>query len=82
MLKDLFNYFWLVNETDDPYLALALGTGKGVGLINMEETLKSAQASGAQSEADKKPRDGRFAEMGVHDSVGQLVDVTVHGWKA
>jgi catechol 2,3-dioxygenase-like lactoylglutathione lyase family enzyme len=26
-------------------------------------------------------RGGRFAEMGVHDPVGQLVDVTVHGWK-
>ena len=45
----------------------------------MEETLKSAQASGAKGEADTKPRDGRFAEMGVHDPVGQMVDVTVHG---
>jgi hypothetical protein len=44
--------------------------------------LKNAQTSGAKSEADTKPRDGRFAEMGVHDPVGQLVDVTVHGWKS
>jgi hypothetical protein len=29
-----------------------------------------------------KPKDGRFAERGVRDPVGQLVDVTVHGWKA
>jgi hypothetical protein len=48
----------------------------------MEATLKTAMTTGAQSEADKKPRDGRFAEMGVHDPVGQLVDVSVHGWKA
>jgi hypothetical protein len=47
----------------------------------MEETLKTAQATGAKSEADQKPRDGRFAEMGVHDPTGQLVDVTMHGWK-
>ena len=47
----------------------------------MDETLQAAQQAGAKSEADKKPRDGRFAEMGVHDPTGQLVDVTVHGWK-
>ena len=51
------------------------------GYINMAVMLKAAQASGAQSDAETKPRDGRFAEMGVHDPVGQLVDVTVHGWK-
>jgi catechol 2,3-dioxygenase-like lactoylglutathione lyase family enzyme len=54
----------------------------GFQVESMEETLKNAQASGAKSEADTKPRDGRFAEMGVHDPVGQLVDVTVHGWKS
>ena len=54
----------------------------GFQVENMEETLKTAMTTGAQREADKKPRDGRFAEMGVHDPVGQLVDVSVHGWKA
>jgi ABC-type nitrate/sulfonate/bicarbonate transport system substrate-binding protein len=54
----------------------------GFQVENMEETLKSAQASGAQSEADKKPRDGRFAEMGIQDPTGTPVDVSVHGWKA
>jgi catechol 2,3-dioxygenase-like lactoylglutathione lyase family enzyme len=49
---------------------------------DMDETLKAADASGAQRAADKKPRDGRFAEMGVRDTVGQLVDVSVHGWKS
>ena len=68
MLKDLFNYFWLVNETDDPpfespqggecalrlaqgpefdrrvepHLALALGTGKGVGLIDLSDEVGPA----------------------------------------
>lgn len=54
----------------------------GFQVENMEETLNAAQAAGAKSEADKKPRDGRFAEMGVRDPVGQLVDVSVHGWKS
>ena len=49
---------------------------------DMEGTLKTAEASGAQGGAAKKPRDGRFAEMGVHDPAGQLIDVSVHGWKA
>jgi hypothetical protein len=54
----------------------------GFQVENMDETLKIANQSGAKSGAEKKPRDGRFAEMGVHDPVGQLVDVSVHGWKA
>jgi len=54
----------------------------GFQVEDVEETLKTAAASGAKGEADKKPRDGRFAEMGVHDPDGQLVDVTVHGWKS
>ena len=54
----------------------------GFQVEDMETTLKTAQVSGAKTEADKKPRDGRFAEMGVHDPVGQLVDVSVHGWKS
>ena len=49
MLKDFFNYLWLVNKADDapigfpqggeqrvePHLALAFGTGKGTGLIDL-----------------------------------------------
>jgi hypothetical protein len=54
----------------------------GFQVENMEETLQTAQVAGAKSQADTKPRDGRFAEMGVHDPAGQLVDVTVHGWKS
>jgi len=54
----------------------------GFQVEDMDGTLKSAQASGAKTGADVKPKDGRFAEMGVHDPVGQLVDVTVHGWKS
>ncbi len=47
----------------------------------MEKTLAVAASSNGAGEAEKKPRDGRFAEMGVHDPVGTLVDVSVHGWK-
>src|SRR5580765_5455789 len=54
----------------------------GFQVENMDETLKTANTTGAKENAEKKPRDGRFAEMGVHDPVGQLVDVSVHGWKA
>lgn len=54
----------------------------GFQVEDMESTLKSAEISGAQKQADVKPKDGRFAEMGVRDPVGQLVDVTVHGWKS
>ncbi|MEO6162875.1 MAG: VOC family protein, partial [Candidatus Binatia bacterium] len=54
----------------------------GFQVEDLDETLKSAQASGAKADAEVKPKDGRFAEMGVHDPVGQLVDVTVHGWKS
>ena len=42
MLKDFFNHFWLVNETDDPHLALALGTGKGVSLIDLSDEVGPA----------------------------------------
>jgi len=54
----------------------------GFQVENMDATLKTANDTGAKENAEKKPRDGRFAEMGVHDPVGQLVDVSVHGWKA
>ena len=47
----------------------------GFQVENIEETLTAAEAAGAKSAADQKPRDGRFAEMGVHDPTGQLVDV-------
>jgi len=54
----------------------------GFHVDDMEETLRVAAASGAKGEANVKPRDGRFAEMGIHDPAGTLVDVSVHGWKA
>ena len=54
----------------------------GFQVEDMDGTLKNAQAAGAKTDADVKPKDGRFAEMGVHDPVGQLVDLTVHGWKS
>ena len=54
----------------------------GFQVEDMETTLKTAGAVGAQGDAAKKPRDGRFAEVGVHDPSGQSVDVSVHGWKA
>jgi catechol 2,3-dioxygenase-like lactoylglutathione lyase family enzyme len=54
----------------------------GFQVEDMDGTLKTATSAGAKGDAAKKPRDGRFAEMGIHDPVGQLVDVSVHGWKA
>ena len=37
MFKDFFNYLRPVDETDDPHLSLTLGTGKGVGLIDLSD---------------------------------------------
>ena len=54
----------------------------GFQVEDMEATLKTATATGAQGDAAKKPRDGRFAEMGIQDPTGTPVDVSVHGWKA
>jgi hypothetical protein len=48
----------------------------------MEHTLATAHSAGAKGDDEKKPRDGRFAEMGVHDPAGTPVDVSVKGWKA
>ena len=53
----------------------------GFQVEDMEQTLRVAGAAGATGDTEKKPRDGRFAEMGIHDPVGTLVDVSVHGWK-
>ena len=54
----------------------------GFQVEDLEGTLKIAAFTGAKSDSYKKPRDGRFAEMGVQDPVGTPVDVSVHGWKA
>src|SRR5262249_22592351 len=53
----------------------------GFQVEDMEGTLKTAAAAGAQGDAAKKPRDGRFAEMGGYDPAGQLIDCSVEGWK-
>jgi catechol 2,3-dioxygenase-like lactoylglutathione lyase family enzyme len=54
----------------------------GFQVEDLEGTLKTAASTGAKSDSNKKPRDGRFAEMGVQDPVGTPVDFSVHGWKA
>jgi catechol 2,3-dioxygenase-like lactoylglutathione lyase family enzyme len=54
----------------------------GFQVEDMEGTVSTATEAGAKGGSTKKPRDGRFAEVGVHDPAGQLVDVSVHGWKA
>jgi catechol 2,3-dioxygenase-like lactoylglutathione lyase family enzyme len=54
----------------------------GFQVDEMEHTLATARSAGAKGDEEKKPRDGRFAEMGVHDPVGTLVDVSVKGWKS
>jgi catechol 2,3-dioxygenase-like lactoylglutathione lyase family enzyme len=54
----------------------------GFQVEDLQGTLKTAAGTGAKSDSYKKPRDGRFAEMGVQDPVGTPVDVSVHGWKA
>lgn len=53
----------------------------GFQVENMEETLRVAAGAGAKSDTETKPRDGRFAEMGIFDPTGTPVDVSVHGWK-
>jgi len=53
----------------------------GFQVDDMAGTVRMAAVNGGQGEAYKKPRDGRFAEMGVHDPAGTLVDVSTHGWK-
>jgi hypothetical protein len=42
VLKDLFNYPWLVDEADDPDLSLALRAGKGIGLIDLSNEIGPA----------------------------------------
>ena len=54
----------------------------GFQVEDMDATLKTAAQVGATGDEYKKPRDGRFAEMGIKDPVGTPVDVSVHGWKA
>jgi len=54
----------------------------GFQVEDMEGTLKIAATMGAKKDSYNKPRDGRFAEMGVQDPVGTPVDVSMHGWKA
>ena len=54
----------------------------GFQVEDMEQTLGRAGAAGEKGERETKPRDGRFAEVGVHDPVGTPVDVSVKGWKA
>jgi catechol 2,3-dioxygenase-like lactoylglutathione lyase family enzyme len=53
----------------------------GFQVEDMERTLAGAGGAGAKGDSEKKPRDGRFAEMGVRDPAGTLVDVSVKGWK-
>jgi catechol 2,3-dioxygenase-like lactoylglutathione lyase family enzyme len=54
----------------------------GFQVDEMEHTLATAQTAGAKGDSEKKPRDGRFAEMGIQDPAGTPVDVSVKGWKA
>lgn len=54
----------------------------GFQVEDMDGTLKTAATKGAVGDAATKPRDGRFAEMGIQDPTGTPVDVSVHGWKA
>jgi len=42
MLKDFFYDIGLANEADDPHLPLTLGTGKGVGLIDLSDEVGPA----------------------------------------
>ena len=53
----------------------------GFQVDDMEQTLRAAGGAGANGDTEKKPRDGRFAEMGVHDPAGTAVDVSTKGWK-
>jgi len=45
VFKDFFNYFWLIDKTDDPHpclcdgrqVSLTLGAGKRIGLIDLSD---------------------------------------------
>jgi len=45
VLKDLFNDVSLVNKRNDPHFSLALGTGKGVCLVNLTDKVSTCQDS-------------------------------------
>jgi len=40
VLKDFLDYIRLVDETDDPHLALALGTGKRICFIDFSDEVR------------------------------------------
>jgi hypothetical protein len=40
VLKDFFNHLGLVDEADDPHLALALGTSKRVSFIDLSDEVR------------------------------------------
>ena len=53
----------------------------GFQVEKIEETFHTAKEAGAKEEIEEKPRDGRFAEVGIRDPSGQKIDLSVQGWK-
>jgi predicted enzyme related to lactoylglutathione lyase len=54
----------------------------GFQVEDIDSTFEQAKASGADAQAPMDlPRDGRFAEVFIHDPVGTRVDLSEQGWK-
>ena len=53
----------------------------GFQVEKIEDTFHTAKEAGAKEEIEEKPRDGRFAEVGIRDPSGQKIDLSVQGWK-
>ena len=53
MLKDFLNHIRLVDEADDSHLSLALGAGKGVGLIDLSDEVGPALLDYLQSRQEE-----------------------------
>ena len=53
----------------------------GFQVDNIEETFRAARDAGAMEDIEEKPRDGRFAEVGIRDPIGQKIDLSVQGWR-
>jgi catechol 2,3-dioxygenase-like lactoylglutathione lyase family enzyme len=54
----------------------------GFQVEDVDETFEQVKAAGGSSEAPKElPRDGRFAEVFIHDPDGTRIDLSAQGWK-
>jgi catechol 2,3-dioxygenase-like lactoylglutathione lyase family enzyme len=54
----------------------------GFKVDDVDQTFEQVKAAGGSSDAPKElPRDGRFAEVYIHDPDGTRIDLSAQGWK-